>query len=153
MRIKVTDRRGKYPAREYDVQATDAFLAYAEATERFIQDSGHRIRKAGERASTYYARFWNERVDPTALQAPAGWQEYHTGGGCMAWQREFESGIYCLMTNDEAAMPVEGEPVVLGFYEADGRERALFVTPTVAAALAIVDACEFINEKLVNRKV
>lgn len=61
-KIKVTDRRGKYGSRVYEVEGEQEFNAYAKATERFIKDVGHPPYKPGQRMSVYYSRFWNERV-------------------------------------------------------------------------------------------
>lgn len=60
--IKVSDKRGKYPSKVYVVEADQEFLAYAEATQKFIRDNGHRARGPAERISSYLARFWNEAV-------------------------------------------------------------------------------------------
>ncbi len=60
--IKVTDRRGKYPTKVYEVEAEQEFLAYGPATQQFIKDNGHRGIGMSERTSSYYARFWNQPV-------------------------------------------------------------------------------------------
>jgi hypothetical protein len=69
--IQVSDRRGKYAARTYAVEADEEFLAYGEATERFIKDNHHRPRGPSERMSSYYSRFWNEVVPAPAANQHA----------------------------------------------------------------------------------
>lgn len=61
-KIKVSDRKGKYESKVYEIEAEQEFLAYMPATEQFIKDSGHRARGMSERVSSYYSRFWNEVV-------------------------------------------------------------------------------------------
>lgn len=61
-KIQVTDKKGKYPTKVYEVEAEQEFLAYGEATDRFIKDNGHRARGPAERMSTYFARFWNQVI-------------------------------------------------------------------------------------------
>jgi hypothetical protein len=63
--IQVSDRRGKYPSKTYMIEAEQEFLAYGPATEQFIKDNGHRARGPSERMSSYYSRFWNQRVPDT----------------------------------------------------------------------------------------
>ena len=60
--IKVTDSRGKYPAKTYEVEATSEVLAYGVATQQFIRDNNHPPRGPNQRMSQYYSRFWNARV-------------------------------------------------------------------------------------------
>lgn len=62
MTIKVTDRRGKYASKTYEVEADKEFLAYAKATDQFIKENGHPPYQPGTRMSTYFSRFANERV-------------------------------------------------------------------------------------------
>ena len=61
-KIKVTDRRGKFPAKVYEVQAEQELFAYVPATERFIAENGIKPRGKAQRISSYYSRFWNEVV-------------------------------------------------------------------------------------------
>lgn len=60
--IRVSDQRGKYPSKTYQVEAEEEFLAYGPATKQFIKDIGYRGRGPTERMSSYYSRFWNEVV-------------------------------------------------------------------------------------------
>jgi hypothetical protein len=69
--IQVSDRRGKYPSKTYTVEAEQEFLAYGPATEQFIKDNGHRARGPSERMSSYYSRFWNQRVPDTPAAIPS----------------------------------------------------------------------------------
>lgn len=62
-KIKVTDRRNKFPPRIYEVQANEELFAYAAATEQFIKDNKIPPRKPLQRVSVYYSRFWNEPVN------------------------------------------------------------------------------------------
>jgi hypothetical protein len=61
-RIKVSDQRGKYLPRTYEVEASEAMAAYGEATNRYIKDNNHPPYKPGKRVSVYFSRFWNEIV-------------------------------------------------------------------------------------------
>jgi hypothetical protein len=61
-RIEVSDKKGKYPSKIYEVQADEEFLAYGPATEQFIKDNNHPPFKPGQRISQYYSRFWNKAV-------------------------------------------------------------------------------------------
>lgn len=61
--VMVTDRRGKFPPRTYQVAHNDPeFLVYGPAIERFIMDNGIKPRGPSQRMSAYYARFWAEVV-------------------------------------------------------------------------------------------
>jgi hypothetical protein len=62
-RIKVSDQRGKYQPRTYEVEASEAMMAYGEATNQYIRDNNHPPYKPGkQRVSSYFSRFWNEVV-------------------------------------------------------------------------------------------
>lgn len=65
VKIKVSDQRGKYPAKTYEVEVekdSPQFLWYGEPTEQFIKDNNHPPRKVAQRISVYYSRFWAEVV-------------------------------------------------------------------------------------------
>jgi hypothetical protein len=71
--VKVTDRRGKYPSKTYQVEVSSPdneeltsweqeMTAYGIACEQFIKDNNHPPRGPAQRSSSYYSRFWNEVV-------------------------------------------------------------------------------------------
>ena len=65
----------------------------------------------------------NSRQIVAEMFAPFGFVEYHTGGGCMALQRELSHGGYQLITDDDANIPLEHDGVILlGTYDEDGEE-------------------------------
>jgi hypothetical protein len=55
--MKVTDRRGKYEAKVYAVEAEQEFNACAKAVDKFIKENGHPPYQPGKRMSVYYSRF------------------------------------------------------------------------------------------------
>lgn len=61
-RIEVSDRKGVYPSRVYEVEAEQEFEAYGHATNQFIKDNDHPPRKPTQRVSTYFQRFWNHAI-------------------------------------------------------------------------------------------
>lgn len=61
--VTVTDRRNKFAPKTYTVEASSELMSYGEATERYIKDHGIKPRGPSQRASQYYARFWNEATE------------------------------------------------------------------------------------------
>lgn len=47
------------------------------------------------------------------------WEEWHTGGGCMALRAEYKSFYFLITENGGCDMPAAGEPAMLGMYHED----------------------------------
>ena len=45
---------------------------------------------------------------------------YGTGGGCMAMRKEFDSGVACFVTDNDAGIDNLDVEIVIGFEDADG---------------------------------
>jgi len=73
------------------------------------------------------------QVDPKKAY---GFYVYHTGGGCTALNLDTKDGGYIWLTDMDASheLPtVAGEPFVMGFYDKEGEEIAIFNLKTAVA--------------------
>jgi hypothetical protein len=67
----------------------------------------------------------------------AGWHIAHTGGGCMAWEKNLPDGRYvwiCDENNDLGER--QDEPYLVGLYDANGQSETLDDCPDLGSALA-----------------
>lgn len=66
------------------------------------------------------------RVDPIGVY---GFHVYQTGGGCTALHLDTSDGGYIWLTDGEVSHELAketGEPFVMGFYDKEGNEIAIF---------------------------
>ena len=81
------------------------------------------------------------------LQA-ARFEECSTGGGCVAWIREWPNHAQVMITSsaNEGYLPeTEDCPIDVGFYNADGEQTGWAPFPTLRYALDNMDALIMAN--------
>jgi hypothetical protein len=54
-----------------------------------------------------------------------GFTQYHTGGGCIAWRKDYESGCYALITDEDGcSLPDhDAASVYVGLYDTEDGEE------------------------------
>lgn len=70
-----------------------------------------------------------------ALEA-LGFERWHTGGGCWAMCRNCGDGRhYVLVSDDDASLPTDDGPLMIGLYDGDGDVPGSFAEPATVAEL------------------